>query len=389
MKKYDYYELLCNLTEREYSAYLTISENDISFATKLYKAIIDNVAGTANLFLVNEDNFIQWIVNRSPKDTEFSYLETIIIGFLSRNSNFMSKVYLSDETDYAHLSNTILSSWKNKTKTLKQNLNMFQMIYLRYIRFLNTEAGQNFLFCDSINLIPPSNKDDSVVDESVSYEDKPFYEQYEYKMKNLLLCKKEILMASSSTPIELCEMGAIWDATFNPKNGEKFTYLSAASIVRKTVSEEVVSRTSLYYHLKRLRVKLFDLLLNENILEKYFDVDTVYSFNGEIKTLKELLMDYLAEAHYDLEIAKKEKKLKSKQLPASYIADAVTRFCDERGYKYQNMTGKVLIKIKMDSTYKRKKGWKLYIFKSGAYIDFRNSVTGFITDLIPKRYFLA
>lgn len=372
MTKYDYLAILSKFDEKRYKIFLTLSQNDDYVCGVIFKNVQSQVAGASDLFLTTENLFKQWLTSVMVEGQEVSILDSIIIGFLDRDPEF-SEMYSGDLFDTRHITFFLMKAWANKIKSI--NKNQLQLIYYRYIDFLYTARGQDFLYGNALSLLPDFDES-----EEIAYEDRPFYEQAAYVQKQLLLFKKKTLSKCCKTAIENCEMRALWDVTFG---ADKFTYLAVAAIVRKTITEKVVAKTTLYYHLKRLRVVMMQFILDN--YDDYLE-DRVYSINGVMMHTKDIIQEYLIDAKYDLE---KDKYVCNKnQLTNSRIVDTVVRYCDTRGIRYQYGLDKVLIKLKMTAEGRTKKTWKLYIFKGGGYYCHSTGRNGFITDLIPKEFFL-
>ena len=85
----------------------------------------------------------------------------------------------------------------------------------------------------------------------------------------------------------------------------------------------------MYYHLKRLRVKMLDILLDRGVFDKYFENKTV-SMNGEIHSIKSLLNEYLISARKDFDSLNENPK-KGKymhQISNSKIVEVVSNYCE-------------------------------------------------------------
>ena len=186
MTKYDYISILPTLTEKEYLIFNTISQNDEYASRYIYNSMLEKVPGASEIFLNNQDLFIQWLSSYPLTGQSVSILDSEVIGFLNRNKEF-AKIYNASVEDITPIMYFLVKAWSNKTKTLKQNLNKLQMLYQRYVKFIMSDKGQDFLYGKSLDLIPD-------FDSTLAYEDKPFYEQEAYKQKQLLKLKKKYLL---------------------------------------------------------------------------------------------------------------------------------------------------------------------------------------------------
>lgn len=372
MTKYDYLSILSTFDEKRYRLFSTISQNDEYVSNLIYKNIIDKTAGTSELFLNSQETFIKWLSSYPLTGQDVSILDAEVIGFLDRDKEF-SEIYKGSLEDINHIMYFLIIAWSNKTKKLSTNLNKLQMIYQRYLKFIMSDKGQDFLYGKSLDLIPD-------FDSTLAYEDKPFYEQQAYKQKQLLLLKKKTILKCCKSPFEVCEMRALWDVTFN---ADKFTYLQCAAIVRKYISEQKVSKTALYYHLKRLRVEMMQYILDN--YDDYLENSVYSDSKGQLIHIKDVLLEFLVEATYDFEKTKINSD--GKIFTNTNIAETVANWCDMKGIRYNFGTGKVLIKLKMNADGLIKKSWKLFIFKGGGWYCHSTGKNGFITDLIPLNYF--
>lgn len=370
MTKYDYISILPTLTEKEYLIFNTISQNDEYASRYIYNSMLEKVPGASEIFLNNQDLFIQWLSSYPLTGQSVSILDSEVIGFLNRNKEF-AKIYNASVEDITPIMYFLVKAWSNKTKTLKQNLNKLQMLYQRYVKFIMSDKGQDFLYGKSLDLIPD-------FDSTLAYEDKPFYEQEAYKQKQLLKLKKKTLSNCCKSAMENIEMMALWDVTFEGN----FSYVECKERVRKFITEKAVSDTQLYYHLKRLRVIMLQYIIDN--YEDYMDNPVIY-INGQLYTIKEKLQEWAALATYELDKAK--WSCNKKQLTNSKISETVAAWCDLKGIKYKYGSGKVLIKMRVDADLTIKKSWKLYVFKGGGWFCQSTRQTGFITDLVPKNFF--
>lgn len=374
MTKYDYLSILSTFNERQYRIFNTISQNDEYASVLIYNAMIEKVAGASEIFLNNQDLFVQWLSSYPLTGQSVSILDSEVIGFLDRNKDF-TDFYKGSTEEINHIMHFLIVAWTNKTKTLKQNLNKLQMLYQRYIKFIMSDKGQDFLYGKSLDLIPD-------FDSTLAYEDKPFYEQQAYKQKQLLKLKKHTLSNCCKSAMENCEMMALWDITFSNK-GEKFSYIKCRERVRKFITENAVSDTQLYYHLKRLRVIMMQYILDN--YDNYLDDFVIYDSHNQLVHIKEVLQDWLIQSKNDFE--KSKYSCNKRQLTNSKIADTVAKWCDIKGVRYKYGTGKVLVKLKINADMVMKKSWKLFIFKGGGWYCHSTGQNGFITDIIPLSFF--
>lgn len=365
--------MLSSMPERNYKLFFTLIQHDQYFASTLYSKITADNEECCELFINTKKEFVKWITSCGPNSGEFSYLDTYLIGYLSKNPDF-GDVYTDDASEYEHLIRFLISAWRRPVKGLKTEASMCRLIYLRYIRFLASEKGQDFLYGNSLDLYPE-------IEQGIPFEDRPFYEQEIFREEQLIKFKKHVIKKCCKTPLQCIEMRALWEATFD---GGSFSYKKAANIVRKHASETSVGNTALYYHLKRLHVEMLQEILADGNLDTYFGGDIPYEINGKTEMFSELIRRYIIDAVLQFEKAKKERIWTDVK-----IADSVAKFFTDRGIRISriNASDSVLVKVKSDRFINTKKGWNLYFLKGGGYIDFSTGSKGFVTDIVPKAYF--
>ena len=190
MKKYDYLKILTGFNQQEYSIFYRLSMVEEHVAMEIFNAIKASVPGCSPLFFNNPDKFLQWFTFYSPENETLSYFDTKLIGHIHRNKSW-AKDYYGDLNDTEAILIYLIASWQNKTKTLKANLNMLHMLYLEYVRFLNSNKGQDFLYGKSLSWLT----DDETYEEGLYYVDKPYWETELYRQQQLMKFKKmQILM---------------------------------------------------------------------------------------------------------------------------------------------------------------------------------------------------
>ena len=371
MKKLDYLELLSQFNQKEYEIFNTLSSNEDYVAQRLYLAIRHNVAGASSMFLNTGDKFRQWITFYTPKHQELSYLDTIIIGHIHRNPDW-STIYNGSTTDIDTVVAFLIASWKNYTKSLKVNMNILNMIYQRYVRFLNTDAGQAFAYGLSIDLLPEFD----AYEEGAYYEDKPFYEAYAYREEQLMKFKKACMLKLSKSAVQNVELRALWDLHFN--STQKFSYIKARELVRKEITKDAVSDTALYYHLKKLRVALLKEVLAN--VDEYFDADQIFEVDGKVVNIVSAIKAWLVTAEID-SARDDVDKVEARNI---IVANAAESWAVSNGLKYSkpNDASNILIQVKGDIYGNTHDHYSLYFYKGGGYKDFRVKQSGFYTDVI-------
>lgn len=370
MTKYNYTELLTQRTRKEYEIFTTLSVNEDYVAQRVYNATREAVAGCSTMFLSTSDKFKKWITFYCPENQELSYLDTLIIGHMARYPKWAID-YTGSTIDIDSILKYLLASWGNYTKGLKVNMNGLYMLYQRYIRFLNTEAGQNFAYGKSLEMIT----DNDAYDLGAFYEDKPFYEQYTYRMEQLMKFKKSILLSNCKSALENAEMRALWDVTFNYP---KFTYKAASNLVRKEIPATAVSDTSLFKHLKKLRVVMLKKILEH--VDEYFDTTQMFTLEtGKVVNIKLALIDWLNNAEAENHLEQLSHGASNLE-----VVQKVVDWCQRKGFVYSTIDSNptILVKVKCDCFGERKKHWKLYFKKGGGWVDYRNGKTGYFTDII-------
>lgn len=369
--KYDYLKILSNFTEKQYKLFYTLTTNEDAVAHEIYKAVKASTPGCSEMFLQTGDKFIQWITFYSPKNESLSIFDTLLIGHIYRNSDW-AEDYYGDESDLNGILAYLIASWKNKTKSLKANMNMLQMVYYRYIRFLNTDAGQDFAYAKSMD----GFTDDDAFESGLYYEDRPYWESTFYKQQQLLKFKKNVLLKNCKTTLENLEMRVIWNLTFQCSG--KFNIKEAERLVWEEIGKDAVSHTTLYKHLKRLRVVMLQEVYNH--LDSDFDYfsDVSFELDGKITTFKNAIKSYLIDAKIDLA----ESRLNNVHTNIK-IVDTARDWALKHGLQFSTSTGHadILAMVKGDSDGTPHKGWKTYFYKGGGYKDFYKGQTGFYVDL--------
>lgn len=371
--KYDYAELLSKFNDKEYKIFNTIANSNESYlAQRLYIAIKNNVAGAATMFLTTGDEFKQWLTNYSPSNQEFSNLDTEIIGHIVRNKEWVEN-YNDDVMNIDSVVNYLIASWSNRTKTLKVNMDKLNMIYQRYIRFLNTEKGQDFAFGKSLDLMP----DYECESEGAYYTDKPFWEEYSYREEQLLKLKKHCIQKISDNAIQMVEVRALWEAMFE-NNGRKFSLASARDIARKYIDKKAIGDTTLYKYLRKLRIELLKEIMAH--VDEYFDETQLFELNGKIVNIKTALEEYLRDATMD-EIIAKKNDVESRNI---VVTEAVENWCCLNHVRYSKDTHdpNILVMVRADSNGNTKDHYCLYFYKGGGYRDFTKHKTGYYTEIV-------
>lgn len=345
--------------------------NEEYVAHEIYDSIKTAVAGRSTMFLQTPNEFIQWFTFYSPENEVLSYFDTKIIGHIHRNKSW-AEDYYGDLNDLDNIIVYLIASWRNKTKTLKVNMNMLQMIYLEYIRFLNTDKGQDFAYGKSLDFLT----EDDVYEDGLYYEDKPFWETAVYREKQLLKFKKLLLLKNCKNALENLEMKVIWDLTFN--SGKKFNIKEAERLVWKEVGKESISHTALYKSLKKLRIKLLQEVYNHLDFEFEYFSNVSFELDGEVTTFKKAIYKWLIDAKVDLEI----DNLNNSRDPNIRVVDTVINWAAKNGLRFDTFaeSPNVLVRVKGDSRGMPHKGWKLYFYKGGGYKDFYNDSTGYYRD---------
>ena len=381
-KKYDHLVLLSELDSDQFRLYNICAINSMYFATMIYNTICQTCAVNTQVF--KREWFIEW-VNSDVTDDNVTKLESEVIRWIHDYPGFFD--FYKGDWSVDSIINSVIQSWKNKPKTLR--VNKLTALYSNFMRFLDTNNGQNFLYGTTI---------DSLLDDLPSDPDVPFYDQLEYKYEQLNKCKKEVISEISKNGTEVVESMALWDAIFKCEG--KFTIVKALNIAKEDPRLRVLSDMQIRRHLTALMVKMLKSLLKGDKLEKYFDEDYMITVEGVSYTLRSALEYYLITAEFDLKEDKVKKALKDyKKVVNGHVnASAYTKdelkmvidsWCKSQGIPYSFYTGysKAIAKLKVDCNLKMHKQYKVWLYEGGGYKDFYSDKTGYITDFIPKEFF--
>lgn len=371
MKKYDYLKILTGFNQQEYTMFYQLSMHEEYVAMEIFNSIKNAVPGCSPLFFKNSDKFLQWFTFYSPENESLSYFDTKLIGHIHRNKTW-AEDYYGDLSNLDNILVYLIASWRNKTKTLKNNLNMLHMIYLEYIRFLNTDKGQDFMYGKSLNWLT----DDETYESGLYYEDKPYWESELYRQQQLLKFKKTVLLKGCKNALENLEMRIIWQLTF--EGSGKFNIKEAERMVWNEVGKDAYSHTALYKSLKKLRIQMLQEIYN--YLDFDFDYFSNVSFmiDGEVTTFKKAIYKWLIDAKIDLEC----DKIKARPETNIKVVDTAINWAVRNGLQYDTHSDcpNVLVRVKGDSTGFAHKNWKLYFYKGGGYKDFYNGLKGSYKD---------
>lgn len=252
-------------------------------------------------------------------------------------------------------------------------MDKLNMIYQRYIRFLNTEKGQDFAYGKSIDLMP----DYECEQEGAYYSDKPFWEEYSYREEQLVKLKKHCIQKLSKNAAEMVELRALWEAMFE-SNGRKFSLAAARDLVRKHIDKKAVGDTTLYKYLRKLRISLLKEILAN--IDDYFDENQLFELDGKVMNIKSALEYYLQDAKMDDIIASRDNS-DAKNI---VVANAVENWCCVNHVYYSKDTNdpNILVMVKGDSDGKKKDHYCLYFYKGGGYRDFTKHKTGYFTEVV-------
>lgn len=379
--KNDYNSLLKNLGKNA-KIFCTLVSNEELFAKKIYINISKRL-NCSSLFLTNKNNFISWITEANEKTQNYSKLETYILNYLGTNSDAWS-YYLGDTTNFDRLSSYVLGAWNKRLNVAKKSITVFEMIYNRFVRDLNTKRWQNNLFTDKISL--DDLTDSKTLPEQLVYEEVPYFENKSFEEK-INDCKKYVIKklgVQGYTPLDMTEMKALWDCIFDSDN---FSYTNVIFLLRNRygVNKSTISDSSLRYYLPRLRLVLLKYVINNKVLENYFNNDVSVDMDGKIKTIKKTLQDFILEEELKVTVEKKGSKNKVK-LTEAEILEGVIKFCKNEKIPYKLTKNKSLVKLKSDVTLKYRKHYSFYVFKSGVYYDFYTAKSGYISNLIGKYF---
>lgn len=369
MVKYDYAKLLSAFNPRQYKMFVTLSTNEEYVTEQVYDAIKHNISGCSRMFLGTGDKFRHWLCFYSPKSQFFSYFDTELIAHITRDKTWADDFngYIAD---VQAVTRYLIASWCNMTKSRKVNMNVLHQIYLRYIRFLNTDAGQNFAYASSLDSFNESDCN------GFYCEDIPYWESSLYKEQQLLKFKKTVLLSECKSTLENVEMQVIWNMTFNGTG--KFSYKEAERLVNQELGTDKISSSNLYRNIKRLRLVMLQKIY-ESLDSKFgFFSDVSFEVDGVVTTFKKLIEKCLFDAKVDVAMSKEDEALTNTK-----IVEFAKSWADKHGMISSTYTGNpdILLKVKGDITGALHKGWKMYFYKGGGYRDFYSGKTGFFKEL--------
>lgn len=381
-RKYDYLELLSKLDCDQYRVYLICSTNSTYFGTLIFNSISQDSETNKEIF--NRIYFCEWL--NQLIDENVTRLESEVINWIYNYPGFLT--FYKGDWSVDSVLNSVIQSWKNKPKTLR--LNKLSMLYANYMRFIGTSSGQKFLYGTTAYNIQDYT-------DILSSEDS-MYTDIEQRIQNLIDCKRLVIKEIANNGIEVCEATALWNSIFNTDG--KYTITKALNILKADPKMSKMSDMQMRRHLKLMKIKIFKSLLKDDKLEKYFDPDFIFEYNGKSYTLRKAIEYFLEKEKASLsktEISKIYNKFDKiinghvniKAFTRDEFKEAIAKFCQSRGIYFSFSTGYYngVAKLKIDSDFKTHKTYKLWIYNGGGYKDFYNDKSGYITEIIPQEFF--
>lgn len=357
-KKRNYLGILSNFNEYQNKIYSVYLMNREYFEEKLFYSIKNDVAGCSELFLCTKELFKEWLEEDIQGET-IPRIDTYMIHFLNSDNEFCEKF---NSLHYEPLFLGIIRAWNNKTSSLKVNLSQIEMIYLKYISYLNGSSGKMKLS------ISPLFEDIAYNDENNIFQ-------------NLEECKKLVLKISKN-PIEFFIISKLWDMTFYSR---KFSYKDISEETKNTFGDKI-TKTKAFNIIKHIHIKIYEYLIESGLFEKYFDTERIFEMDNKIYTIESLIEKWIKSIPADYIFY--EKKTRRLSIPNVELVSFIKNFCISKGLKYTTRTSNsdVLIALKADSNFERKKNYKLYFYKGGLYKDFRTGRYGNVKDLFPAEF---
>lgn len=364
-KKYDYLELVANFDKVQYRIYQTIIDNYNDFCDKLHFNITLNVKGCSQIFQDTKTQFIEYL-QEDTDALEVSRLESYLISFIDRNKEF-SEFYKDKPIIYSSVVNSTMRAFLNKTKTLKTNLNMLEMIYQNYIRYIHSDTGRSLIY-----------------DEEFKLENTPYYDENSETYINLNKCKKEVIKRTGIGLVSNIIVSSLWDEMLNGKG--RINFKECERKVWEKFDKNKLPHSTLFLRMKLLYVQMLDNMIKFNLIDDYFDTSILFSIEGKTYNIKTAIEMWLQEAKIDYFY---EKKSNLNRINYIDLVDGVQQFCRERGIKYTTRleNDNALIALKCDSDFNSHKSSKLYFYKNGVWKDYKTGKSGYLTQIIPKTYF--
>lgn len=363
-KKYDYLKLVSNFDTRQYKIYESIIDNLDDFCDRVHLSILRNKAGCHQIFTDTKSDFIRYLKEETD-GLEVSRIESTIISFIDRNKSYVN-FYKKHPICYSSCSSSMLRGWMNKTKTLDANLNQLEMIYQNYIKFIHTNPGLCFL------------------EDDIATFDKPFYDNSEEVQKKLEECKRKVIRKTGNSVVSDLICDVLWNEMFLSQG--KINFKACENKVWEVFPKEKLPHTTLFGRLKTTYVNLLNNLLQDNLIENYFDTTQMFVIEGKTYTVRTAIEEWLKTAKVDLFYERKNGL--GSRVSQTKIVEAVEKFCKDYGiaYKEFNSNPDVLIALKCDMYYTRHKTPKLYFYKNGVVKDFYNDISTSVKNALPKGY---
>ena len=357
-KKRNYLSILAHFNENQNKIYSKYLANRDYFEEKLFYSIKNEIAGCSELFLCTKDIFKEWLEEDIQGDI-VPRIDTYMIYFLNCDIEFVEQF---KDANYEPLFISIIRAWNNKTKSLKVNLSQAEIIYLKYISYLNCASGKMKLS------VSPLFEDLAYSDENDTFQ-------------NLEECKKYVLKIAKN-PIEFFIMNKLWDMTFYSR---KFSYKEISEETKNTFGEKI-TKTKAFNIIKHIHIKIYEYLMESGLFEKYFDTERIFEMDNKIYTIESLIEKWIKSIPADYIFY--EKKTRRVSIPNVELVSIIKNFCISRGLKYTTRTtnSDVLIALKADSNFERKKNYKLYFYKGGLFKDFRTGRFGNVKELLPAEF---
>lgn len=365
-KKYDYLKIISDFDETQYKIYELIITNFNDFCDKLYYNITLNVKGCSQIFQDTKSQFFEYL-KEDTDALQVSRLESYLVSFLERNKEF-SNYYKDKPICYSSIINSIMSAFLNKTKTLKTNLNMIEMIYQNYIRYIHTDSGRSLIF-----------------DSEYKLENTPYYDKDSDTYINLNKCKNEVIHKTGIGLVSNLIVSLLWDEMLNGRG--KVNFKECERKVWEKFDKEKLPHSTLFLRMKLLYAQMLDNMIKFGLIEKYFDTSIIFNIDGKNYNIKSAIEMWLKTARLDYFYEKKSHN--PNRMNYIDLVDGVEKFCREKGIRFSTNleNSNALIALKCDANFNPNKSSKLYFYKNGVWKDFKTGKSGYLTELVPNNYF--
>lgn len=312
-KKLDYLKIISELTSEQYAVYSIIVGRAKYFITRLYNEI--NKESIASREEFSRKFFTEYMLQTIDGYT--TRVEAQLLNWLIKFPKFFE--WYKGNWSYESLISSVLFYWKKKPNSLK--LTKLFMIYSGYIRFINSRSGYCYLSTYRIDDKESFNLDLAHLAEEYSYDNS------EEVLEKIIECKKIVISEIAQNGQEHSEALALWDSIFNTTS--KYSDKNTIKILKKRNKDLSISDMTIRRHLEKMRYKLIEAILKDDRVEKYFNSDSIYEYDGHMYSLRGILTLYLRKETTrkikEKNYAKNCKKIFKKKKQESFSYEAMKR----------------------------------------------------------------